>query len=80
VTCRPHGPGWPISATSHPRRRAHERLKSYCESQRGTLFRDEELAGAVKTLREEGRLTFTEEDAQLREPRVVCSPGLIAES
>lgn len=92
--------------------------KSYCESQRGTLFRDEELeralddiyarplletaadllnrhllnrlmrggvndeelAGAVKTLREEGRLTFTEEDAQLREPRVVCSPGLIAES
>jgi hypothetical protein len=38
---------------------------------------DEELAGAVKTLREEGRLTYTEEDAQLREPRVVCSLGLI---
>ncbi len=41
---------------------------------------DEELAGAVKTLREEGRLTYTEEDAQLREPRVVCSMGLIAGS
>jgi hypothetical protein len=38
---------------------------------------DEELAGAVKTLREEGRLTYTEEDAQLREPRVVCSLGLV---
>ncbi len=40
---------------------------------------DEELAEALKSLREEGRLTYTEEDAQLREPRVVCSMGLIAE-
>jgi hypothetical protein len=38
---------------------------------------DEELAGAVKSLREEGRLTYAEEDAALREPRVVCSMGLI---
>lgn len=38
---------------------------------------DEELAEALKSLREEGRLTYTEEDAQLREPRVVCSMGLI---
>ncbi len=40
---------------------------------------DEELAEAVKSLREEGRLTYTEDDASLREPRVVCSLGLIAE-
>ena len=40
---------------------------------------DEELAEAVKTLREEGRLTYTEEDAALREPRIVCSLGLIEE-
>ncbi len=105
--------GGGLGRPSSPRRRAYERLKSYCESQRGTLFRDEELeralddiyarplletaadllnrlmrggvndeelAGAVKTLREEGRLTYTEEDAQLREPRVVCSLGLVAES
>lgn len=39
---------------------------------------DEELAAAIKSLREEDRLTFAEEDAALREPRVVCSMGLIA--
>lgn len=39
---------------------------------------DEELAAAVKSLREEGRLTFADDDAALREPRVVCSMGLIA--
>lgn len=39
---------------------------------------DEELSEAVKSLREEGRLTYAEEDAALREPRVVCSMGLIA--
>jgi superfamily II DNA or RNA helicase len=38
---------------------------------------EEELAGAVKSLREEGRLTYAEDDATLREPRVVCSMGLI---
>jgi superfamily II DNA or RNA helicase len=38
---------------------------------------DEELASAIKSLREEGRLTYAEEDAALREPRVVCSMGLI---
>ena len=40
---------------------------------------DTELAEAVKSLREENRLTYAEEDAALREPRVVCSLGLIAE-
>ena len=40
---------------------------------------DEELASAVKSLREEGRLTYTQKDAALREPRVVCSMGLIAD-
>lgn len=40
---------------------------------------DTELADAVKSLREEGRLTYAEDDATLREPRVVCSMGLIAE-
>lgn len=40
---------------------------------------DTELAEAVKSLREEGRLTYAEDDAALREPRVVCSMGLIAE-
>ena len=40
---------------------------------------DEELGEAVKSLREEGRLTFAEEDAALREPRVLCSMGLIAD-
>ena len=39
---------------------------------------EEELAGAVKSLREEGRLTYAEDDAKLREPRVVCSLGLVA--
>ena len=39
---------------------------------------DEELAGAVKSLREEGRLTYAEDDTTLREPRVVCSMGLVA--
>ncbi len=39
---------------------------------------DEELGEAVKSLREEGRLTYAEEDAALREPRVVCSMGLVA--
>ena len=41
---------------------------------------EEELAGAVKSLREEGRLTYAEDDAALREPRVVCSMGLIAKA
>jgi superfamily II DNA or RNA helicase len=41
---------------------------------------EEELAGAVKSLREEGRLTYAEDDATLREPRVVCSMGLIAKA
>ena len=40
---------------------------------------DEELAQAVKSVREEGRLTYAEDDAALREPRIVCSMGLIAE-
>ena len=39
---------------------------------------DEELAEAVKSLREEARLTYVEEDVALREPRVVCSMGLIS--
>lgn len=38
---------------------------------------DEELGEAVKSLREEGRLTYAEEDAALRDPRVVCSMGLL---
>jgi superfamily II DNA or RNA helicase len=38
---------------------------------------EEELASAVKSLREESRLTYTEDAATLREPRVVCSMGLI---
>ena len=38
---------------------------------------DDELAQAVKSLREEGRLTYTEDDSALREPRVVCSMGLV---
>ena len=40
---------------------------------------EEELAGAVKSLREEGRLTYAEDDATLREPRVVCSLGLVSD-
>ena len=39
---------------------------------------EEELAGAVKSLREEGRLTYAEDDVTLREPRVVCSMGLVS--
>jgi Helicase conserved C-terminal domain/PLD-like domain len=39
---------------------------------------DEELALAAKSLREEGRLTYAEDEAALREPRVVCSMGLIS--
>lgn len=38
---------------------------------------DEELANAAKSLREEGRLTYTEDQAQEREPQVVCSLGLV---
>lgn len=38
---------------------------------------DEELALAAKSLREELRLTYAEAEAALREPRVVCSMGLI---
>lgn len=38
---------------------------------------DEELAEAVKSLREEGRLTYSDDDTNIREPRVVCSMGLI---
>ncbi len=41
---------------------------------------DEELAGAVKSLREEGRLTYTEDDTTLRDPRVVCSMGLVPQT
>ena len=40
---------------------------------------DEELGAAEKSLREDGRLTFAEGDASLREPRVVCSMGLTAD-
>ena len=40
---------------------------------------DAELTEAVKSLREEGRLTYAEDDAALSEPRVVCSMGLIRE-
>jgi Helicase conserved C-terminal domain len=39
---------------------------------------EEELSEAVKSLREEGRLTYADDDASLRAPRVVCSMGLIA--
>lgn len=38
---------------------------------------DEELGEAVKSLREESRLTYAQQDAVLREPRVVCSMGLV---
>ena len=40
---------------------------------------DVELAEAVKTLREEGRLTYGDDDAALRVPRIVCSLGLNAD-
>lgn len=39
---------------------------------------DTELAEAVKSLREDGRLSYAESDAALREPQVVCSLGLVA--
>jgi hypothetical protein len=39
---------------------------------------DEQLGDAVKSLREENQLTYTEEDAALREPKIVCSMGLVA--
>lgn len=38
---------------------------------------DEQLAEAVKSMREESELTYTEEDGALREPKIVCSMGLI---
>jgi superfamily II DNA or RNA helicase len=41
---------------------------------------DEQLSETVKTLREDGRLTYAEDDAALREPRIVCSMGLIGTS
>lgn len=40
---------------------------------------DVELVEAVKTLREEGRLTYADDDAAPREPRIVCSMGLNAD-
>ncbi|MBI4985444.1 MAG: NgoFVII family restriction endonuclease, partial [Rhodocyclales bacterium] len=40
---------------------------------------DEQLAEAVKSLREEGQLTYNDEEAALREPKIVCSLGLIGE-
>lgn len=43
-----------------------------------TGVNDEELGEAVKSLREEDRLTYSQENAALREPRVVCSMGLVA--
>ena len=41
---------------------------------------DVELAEAAKSLREEGRLTYSDDDAALREPRIVCSMGLNEDS
>jgi superfamily II DNA or RNA helicase len=38
---------------------------------------DEELALAAKSLREESRLTYSDDQAALREPKIVCSMGLI---
>ena len=37
-----------------------------------------ELSATLKSLREEGRLTYTEDEHALREPRVVCSMGVVA--
>ena len=103
--------GGGLGRPSSPRRRSYDRLKSYSESLRRTLFaddeleravddiyhrplldgaadtiarlirggvNDEQLADAVKSLREEAQLTYTEEDAALREPKIVCSMGLVA--
>ena len=39
---------------------------------------DVELAEAVKTMREEGRLTYADDEGTAREPRIVCSMGLNA--
>lgn len=39
---------------------------------------EEQLAEAVKSLREENQLTYTEDDAKQHEPKIVCSMGLIA--
>ena len=102
--------GGGLGRLSSPRRRSYDRLKSYAEGLRRTLFADEELeravddiysrpllegaadtlsrlmrggvndeqlGDAVKSLREEGQLTYTEEDAALREPKIVCSMGLL---
>lgn len=41
--------------------------------------KDEQLAEAVKSMREEGELTYTPDEAAQREPKVVCSMGLIEE-
>lgn len=38
--------------------------------------KDEQLAEAVKSLREEGQLTYSQDEAAQREPKVVCSLGL----
>jgi hypothetical protein len=38
---------------------------------------DRDLAEAVKTLREDGRLTYSDDEAAQREPRIVCSLGLV---
>ena len=103
--------GGGLGRPSSPRRRGYDRLKSYAEGLRRTLFADEELeravddiysrpllegaadtlnrlmrggvndeqlGDAVKSLREENQLTYTEEDAALREPKIVCSMGLVA--
>lgn len=40
---------------------------------------DEQLSEAVKSLREENQLTYSEEEAAQREPKIVCSLGLIGE-
>lgn len=40
---------------------------------------DVQLAEAVKSLREEGQLTYTKEDNAQRDPKVVCSLGLNTE-
>lgn len=40
---------------------------------------DEQLGDAVKSLREEGQLTYTEEENAQREPKIVCSMGLSAD-
>ena len=40
---------------------------------------DQQLADAVKSLREENQLTYAEDDAKQHEPKIVCSMGLRAE-